>query len=122
MCCLIVRLTLINKSSDIIFTGMIYQTSMVYLERVDRQTGYISILLYLSKGEKANVKKLSANLDMANETIYRAISLLEKDDLIEEKEEWGKSGRGWKRKNYYLTAKGKKVAKKLKEIEGIVEA
>ena len=94
---------------------------MVYLERADRQTGYISILLYLLKNEKANVKKLSANLDVANETVYRAIGLLEKDGLIDEKEEWGKSGRGWKRKNYYLTDKGKKVAEKLREIEEIIE-
>ena len=42
--------------------------------------------------------------------------------MVEEKEEWGKDRRGGKRKNYYLTEKGKKVAKKLKEIEKIVEA
>ena len=101
---------------------MQYNRNMSQMEKLDGQRGFPMLLLYLLKNKKSNVREMTVIVDISQTAVYNALEKMEVIGLVEMKEEWGKRKRGWKRKNYYLTEKGKKVAKKLKEIEGIVEA
>lgn len=95
---------------------------MDVIRRIDGQRGFISILLQLLKGEKANVKEITVYSKISNTAAYNAIPILKDLDLIIGKEEFGEYSRGRKRKNYYLTDRGERVAKKLVEmIEEIKE-
>ena len=91
------------------------------IDEIDKQRGYLKILMHLQQHEKANVRQISGRTDISHGAIYNAISRLTEDGLVEEKEEWGPTKKGGKRKNYYLTDKGTKVAEKLAEIETIIE-
>ena len=90
---------------------------------MDSQTGMMELLVHLLKYEKLNITKIVHHRGMNIHTAYNCIELGTELGFIEMREEnpEGKK-RGFKSKNYYLTDKGKKVAKKLKEIEEIVEA
>ena len=88
---------------------------------IDKQRGYLKILMHLREHEKANVRQISGRTDISQGAIYNAISRLMVDGLVVEMEEWGPTKKGGKRKNYYLTEKGKKVAEKLEEIQSIVK-
>ena len=95
--------------------------NMDIIDEIDKQRGYLKILMHLLEREKANVRQISGRTDISHGAIYNAISRLMVDGLVVEMEEWGPTKKGGKRKNYYLTEKGKKVAKKLKEIEEIIQ-
>jgi len=77
--------------------------------------------MHLLEHEKANVRQISGRTEISQGAIYNAISRLMVDGLVVEKEEWGPTKKGGKRKNYYLTEKGKKCAKMLQEIEKIID-
>ena len=94
---------------------------MDFIESLDRQTGTFLILRYINQEGVSNIRTMAVLLKMSFETAYRAVNVLIGAGLIEEREEWGDDKRGGKRKNYYLTKKGKEIAKKLKEIEEIME-
>ena len=100
---------------------MRYNTTMSMLETLDGQRGFPMLLLYLLKNEKSNIREMTVLVDISQTAVYNALEKMEGIGLVEMKEEWGKRKRGWKRKNYYLTEKGKKVAEKLKEIEEIIQ-
>ena len=91
------------------------------IKAIDGQTGALFIILHLSQEAGNNMRQLIGRLNISQAAAYSSIETLIKHNLVEEKEEWGKDRRGGKRKNYYLTDKGKKVAEKLKEIEKIIE-
>ena len=90
------------------------------IDEIDKQRGYLKILMHLLKHEKANVRQISGHTDVSHGATYNALSKLIEDGLVVEKEEWGPTRKGGKRKNYYLTDKGREVAKKLTEIQDIV--
>lgn len=91
------------------------------IDEIDGQRGYLKILLHLKEKKFTNVRELYGQIGISHSGAYSALSKLLSHGLVEEKEEWGKDRRGGKRKNYYLTDKGKKIADKLRDIEKIIE-
>lgn len=91
------------------------------IDEIDGQRGYLKILLHLLQTDCTNVREMYGLIGISHTGAYSALAKLQAHGLVEEKEEWGKDRRGGKRKNYYLTEKGKKIAKKLKEIEEIIQ-
>jgi len=77
---------------------------------IDGQRGFISVLLLLKEREKANIKEITAFAQISNTAAYNVIPILLDLKLIHEKEETHERSRGRKRKNYYLTEKGTRVA------------
>jgi|GEM_PF-2979877 len=88
---------------------------------LDGQRGFPSVLLVLLEKEKASINELSTYCSISQTAAYNVIPALKELDLIYEKEETSESSRGQKRKNYYLTDKGKRVAEKLNEINKILK-
>ena len=103
----------------------IFRSRFAHMERfcmIDSQTGMMELLVHLLQYENLNITKIVHHRGMNIHTAYNCIELGTKLDLIGMREEnpKGKKG-GFKSKNYYLTEKGKKIAKKLKEIEEIIQ-
>ena len=84
------------------------------LEVVDTQSGYFRVIYYLYAHIKGHINKMSADLSMGDQTLYRIFDILQNQKIIEMKEKKGKTKAI--RKNYYLTDKGKEVARKMVEM------
>ena len=77
-----------------------------------KQSGIHKIILLLLEKE---MKITEISLKVHSQAAYRSIKILQELKLIDFER------REWNTKYYFLTAKGKKVASKLKEIEAILQ-
>lgn len=81
------------------------------------KTAALQILAYLFKKDKATRTDLRENIKAAMETIYSALKILDRLDLIEERSET----RFPFKVTIHLTDKGRRVAEYLSQIEKILE-
>ncbi len=88
------------------------------LEVIDSQTGYFRVIYYLFTHMKGHIKKMSGDMFIGDRTLYRVFDILLSQDIIYfQKEQEGTRGI---RKNYYLTDKGKHVARYLVRLSNAI--
>ena len=81
------------------------------LEIIDCQTGYFRVIYYLYTHLKGHISKMSGDMCIGDRTLYRVFDILLSQNIIYFKEE--REGTRGIRKNYYLTQKGRHVARNL---------
>ncbi len=94
---------------------------MSSIDELDGQRGFPSVLIVLLERKKASISELSTYSGISQTAAYNILPVLKDLNLIEEVRETEEDSRGQERKNYYLTEKGKRVSKKLKEAIEIME-
>lgn len=94
---------------------------MSSIDELDGQKGFPSVLMVLLERKKASISELCTYSNISQSAAYNIIPVLKDLNLIEEVSETEENSRGQKRKNYYLTERGKRVSKKLKEAIEIME-
>ena len=87
-------------------------------ETIDDQAGYFRVIYYLYTHLKGHINKMSGDLSMGNETLYRIFNILSRQNIVIVRKEKGKTRAI--RKNYYLTDKGKEVARTLVKLGNII--
>ena len=88
------------------------------LEIIDCQTGYFRVIYYLYTHMKGHINKMSGDMCIGDRTLYRVFDILLSQNVIYFKEE--QEGTRGIRKNYYLTEKGKHVARNLVRLSNAI--
>lgn len=89
------------------------------IENIEGQKGVLRLLIYLNKVGKANMQRIVNETNLYPRIVKSSTTLLEKEGLVSTSID---------RKSYppknivFLTDKGKRIAEKMKEIEGILES
>ena len=78
------------------------------LRNIDNLSGLIQIMVFLQKFKKGNITNFVKDLRMNQQPVYRTIGKLIDLGLVELKVEAPSKGT-FSSKNYYLTAKGRKL-------------
>lgn len=95
---------------------------LVSISSLEGQKGILKVLVYLLNVREANRQKITDELTSDARITNACIRKLEELQLIDKSiKEAGRAGQQLVRV-FRLTDKGKKVAKLLKEIEGVLEA
>ena len=85
-----------------------------YMEVLEKPVGTMKILVHLHLNEKATITGLLKSESLNQRTTYSALEKLQKEGLIFQKDSTGFP----LSKHYFLTSKGKIVAKQLKKVAG----
>lgn len=89
------------------------------IENIEGQKGSLRLLIYLNKVGKANAQRIVNETNLYPRIVKSSMALLEKEGLLISSVD----SSTYPPKNMAsLTEKGKKIAKKLKEIEDILSS